>query len=96
MAAKPDKSPNHTLDVRRKRLKFQAWHRGIQEADLILGRFVDAHLETFTAADLDWFDILFQEVDQDILDWITGKTPIPAKFDTPLMARLQRLEHMAP
>ena len=31
------------LDTRRRRLLFRAWHRGIKEMDLIMGRFSDAH-----------------------------------------------------
>ena len=96
MTAKPDKSPDEHLEMRRKRLKFQAWHRGTQEADIILGRFIDVHLENFTTAELDWFDALLNEQDQDIINWITGKSPLPAEFDTPMMARLQTLKHMAP
>lgn len=86
--------PDQTLNVRRKRLKFQAWHRGTKEVDLLLGKFVDLHLSEFTATDLDWFDQLLNEADQDITDWITGKRPLPEEFDTPLMARLKSLEHM--
>ena len=94
MSAKPAKSPKHSLETRRKRLKFQAWHRGTKEADLVLGRFVDQNLETFDEADLDWFDQLLAEADQDILDWVTEKSEPPAKFATPMMARLQTLKHM--
>lgn len=94
MVIKPDKSPKTDLSVRRKRLKFQAWHRGTKEADLVLGQFVDKHLKGFTAADLDWFDALMREADQDILNWVLGKTPPPPEFDTPMMACLKALKHM--
>jgi antitoxin CptB len=30
------------LDVRRRRILFRAWHRGMREMDLIMGRFADA------------------------------------------------------
>ena len=33
---------------RRKRLRFRAWHRGIREADLILGPFADAHIDALS------------------------------------------------
>ena len=36
------------LGVRRRRIVFRAWHRGIREMDLILGRFADAHAATLT------------------------------------------------
>ena len=29
------------LDVRRRKLLFRAWHRGMREMDLIMGRFAD-------------------------------------------------------
>ncbi len=78
----------------RKRIRFLAWHRGIQEMDLILGRFADRHLASFDVADCHWFEALFMEADQDILDWITGKEPTPEAFDTPLMDRIKTLDHM--
>ena len=30
--------------VRRKRLRYRSWHRGMKEMDLILGRFADQAL----------------------------------------------------
>ncbi len=90
MAGKPDIN----LENRRKRLKYLANHRGIKEADLILGRFVDRNFGQFDEADIDWFEALFQCQDTDILAWITGKTPTPKAFDTPLMDRLKTLDHM--
>ncbi|MGI4764330.1 MAG: succinate dehydrogenase assembly factor 2, partial [Janthinobacterium lividum] len=32
--------------VRRRKIKFRAWHRGTKEMDLIMGRFADANLAT--------------------------------------------------
>jgi len=90
MTSKPD----HNLEIRRKRLKYLAHHRGIKEADLILGRFVDQNLAALSAADLDWFEALFLEQDVDILAWITGKEKTPKPFDTPLMDQLKTLDHM--
>jgi antitoxin CptB len=90
MTAKPD----NTLETRRKRLKYLAEHRGIKEADIILGRFVDQNLQSFDHADIDWFETLFIEQDVDILAWITGKAKTPAHFDTPLMDRMKTLDHM--
>ncbi len=77
--------PHHT---RRKRLKFRAWHRGMQEADLILGRFANARLADMTADELDQFEALLEEVDQDILDWLMGRAPVPAEADSPLVQEL--------
>ena len=36
------------LDVRRRRILFRAWHRGMREMDLIMGRFADAEIGTLS------------------------------------------------
>ena len=46
------------LDERRRRLLFRAWHRGMREIDLIMGRFADAHIATLSDAELDEFERL--------------------------------------
>jgi len=32
---------DESIEIRRKRLKFRSWHRGIKEADILLGSFAD-------------------------------------------------------
>lgn len=90
MTSKPD----ITLELRRKRLKYLAEHRGIKEADILLGRFVDQNLSGFDDRDIDWFEALFHEQDVDIIAWVTGKVPPPAHFDTPMMDSMKTLGHM--
>jgi len=88
--------PDQTLATRRKRLRFLAWHRGVKEADLILGRFVDRNGGNFDAEECAFFEKLLQQPDPDILNWITGKAAVPKAFDHPLMAKLKKLEHVKP
>jgi antitoxin CptB len=80
------------LDTRRRKLSFRAWHRGFKEADLYLGRFADAELAQMSAADLDAFEHLLEQPDQELYGWIIGRTETPAQFDTPMMARLQAFD----
>jgi antitoxin CptB len=75
-------------DTRRRRLRFRAWHRGIRETDLIMGRFADAHVETFTVDDMADFERLLDIPDRDILDWVTGAAPVPDEELTPMLARI--------
>ena len=51
-----------TLDVRRKRLKFRAWHRGIKEMDLIMGTFADTHVATLSETEIDQFEAEIREI----------------------------------
>jgi antitoxin CptB len=75
--------------TRLKRLKYRAWHRGFREADLILGPFADTHAESLTDAQLDALEILLEQPDQDLYEWIVEKTPTPPEFDGEMMNLLK-------
>jgi antitoxin CptB len=78
------------LDIatRRRRLRFRAWHRGIRETDLIMGRFADAHLDTLTVEEMADFERLLDIPDRDVLDWVMGAAPVPDGQLTPVLARI--------
>lgn len=65
-------------EIRLKRLKMRAGHRGIKEMDLILGGWAARHLEQADDATLDAFEALMAEADQDLYAWLTGQTEAPA------------------
>lgn len=77
------------LDQRRRRLLFRAWHRGIREMDLVIGRFADVHITGFSDAELDDFEELLEIPDQQAFAWITGADEIPTDFDTAMFRRLR-------
>ena len=75
-----------SLDTRRrKKLVFRAWHRGTREADLLLGRFAEAHVPGFDATQLDQFEALLTENDPDIYDWLTERQAAPAAYGAVLL-----------
>ena len=69
------------MDGRLKKLRFRAWRRGFREADLILGPFADHHLEKLSPAQLDEFEALLDQPDQDLYAWIIGTSPTPPEHD---------------
>ncbi len=77
------------MDHARKRLLYRSNYRGFKEADILLGGFAKAHIETLTDEEVVQFEDLLSAKDHDIYDWITGKKDVPANFDTPLLARLK-------
>jgi len=77
------------LDVRRRRLLFRSWHRGIREMDLIMGGFADAFIERLNARDLDDFERLTDVPDPELLDWIIGEAPVPATYDCDVLRQLR-------
>ncbi|WP_319773943.1 succinate dehydrogenase assembly factor 2 [Breoghania sp.] len=70
------------LDARRKRILFRCWHRGTKEMDLLLGGFCDAHIADLSEEDMDALEHLMDAADADLLDWLTGRKPAPAEYDT--------------
>ncbi len=81
-------------DDRLKRLRFRAWHRGVREADLMVGGFFDAHHRGWSEAEMDWFEALLEEQDVDIMAWALGTATPPAAFGGTMMERLQALDYM--
>ena len=79
---------DETNAMRRRRLKFRCWHRGMREVDLLLGRFADAHLDGMDGASLTDFEALLDIPDQDILAWIVGGAPVPDDVRSPVLDRL--------
>jgi antitoxin CptB len=77
------------LAIQRRRLRFRSWHRGTREADLILGRFADAHLADFTAEQLDRYGALLEKSDPDIYDWLIDRASVPAADDTDVFRLLK-------
>jgi antitoxin CptB len=67
---------------RRKKLKFQAWHRGFKEIDLILGPFADERLGQMSEDELDAFEELLHLSDHDLYDWICQRSSPPDRFRT--------------
>lgn len=74
-------------DARLKRMKMRAWRRGTKEMDIVLGPYADRHLETMSPADLDAFEAILSENDQDLMAWILGHKPAPPEHQA-LLARL--------
>ena len=66
------------IEIRRKRLRFRAWHRGMRESDLLLGNFADTHAINFSQEQLDRFETLLEVADADIYNWYARREPVPA------------------
>ncbi|WP_146345010.1 succinate dehydrogenase assembly factor 2 [Phaeobacter marinintestinus] len=76
-----------TRENRIKRLKMRSMRRGIKEMDIILSAFADQRLAAMAPADLDLYDALLNENDQDLYQWVTGQVPTPDPFG-PLMGEI--------
>ena len=77
------------LDVHRRQILYRAWHRGMREMDLIMGRFADAEIGELSDEDLAEFERLIEVPDRDLLGWITGEIETPSNYDTAVFRRLK-------
>lgn len=80
--------------TRLKRLRFRAWHRGTKEADLLIGGFFDRHHDTWSEDEIDWFELLLEEQDVDIMAWAIGTQAVPGRWAGELMDRLKKLDYV--
>lgn len=69
-----------THENRLKRLRMRSMRRGIKEMDILLSAFAQAKLESMGEAELDLYDRLLHENDQDLYQWVTGQIAAPEPF----------------
>jgi antitoxin CptB len=81
------------LDERRRRLLYRAWHRGMREMDLIMGRFADATIGELSEAEVDAFERLSDLPDPEVYNWIANNADVPPQHDTALLRRLRAFHH---
>ncbi len=65
--------------IRIKRLAMRSMRRGIKEMDLILSAYADSHLASMSDAELDAYEALLEENDQDLYQWVSGQMDAPSQ-----------------
>lgn len=64
-------------DIRLKRLAMRSMRRGTKEMDILLSRFANARIKDMSDAELDAYEALLAENDQDLYQWISGQLAAP-------------------
>jgi antitoxin CptB len=77
-----------------KRLAWRAHHRGVKEADLLVGGFFDAHHATWSAEERALFAEMLNEQDVDIMAWAHGTAEPPERFAGPVIEALKKLDYI--
>ena len=68
------------LEIKRKKLKMRSMRRGIKEMDLILKNFAELRLNLMSEPELENFENLLCENDQDLYQWSTGRVNPKQEF----------------
>lgn len=77
-----------SLDPRRKKLLYRSQHRGMKEADLLIGGFVERHVGSMTDDDVRAVESLLDESDNDLVNWVLGRMPVPDDRTCPILSRM--------
>lgn len=77
------------MDARLKRLQFRAHHMGSNENDILFGGFADKYLATLTPEQVDRFEALIAETDNDLFNWVTAKEPVPERLNHDVMSMIK-------
>ena len=67
-----------TYENRLKRMQMRSMRRGIKEMDIILSKYAEAKLADMSEAELDLYDVMLNENDQDLYQWVSGQAEAPA------------------
>ncbi len=68
-----------------KKLIYNSWHRGVREADLILGPFAAIYVPEFSPLNLELFEAILELPDSDILSWAYKQKEVPEEFNNDVM-----------
>ena len=68
---------SETYEHRLKRMQMRSMRRGIKEMDIILSAYAQANLKGMDSVQLDLYDQLLEENDQDLYQWVTGQAVAP-------------------
>ena len=74
--------------IRRKKLRYRAWHRGTREMDLVLGPYADTHTDSMDDSQLDRLEALMSEEDPPLLTWVMGQETPPDHVDKAFLAEV--------
>ncbi|ESY08481.1 MULTISPECIES: succinate dehydrogenase assembly factor 2 [unclassified Mesorhizobium] len=82
------KRSSEGLDIRRRKLLFRSWHRGMREMDLILGTFADNEIGALTGDEIDQYERLLDIPDTEFLPMVTGERPVPGNIDCAVLQKI--------
>lgn len=77
------------LSPERKKLLYRARYRGFKEADMVIGRFAEAHLGSMTDEQVETFRLLLEVPDQQLYAWVIGREDAPDNYKSDVLTMIQ-------
>ena len=60
----------------------------MKENDILLGRFAAEMIMSLSDSEIDAFESLLRETDNDIYNWVTERDPVPMRLDKAFLEKL--------
>ena len=60
----------------------------MKENDILLGRFAAEMIMSLSEPEMDSFEALLRETDNDIYNWVTEREPVPMRLDNAFVEKL--------
>ena len=60
----------------------------MKENDILLGRFAAEMIMSLSDSEIDAFESLLRETDNDIYNWVTERDPVPMRLDKAFVEKL--------
>ena len=61
---------------------------------MLIGGFFERNGTSWGDEEMAWFEDLLEEQDVDIMAWALGTQPAPARYEGPMMRRLQTIDYI--
>ncbi len=71
-----------------KKLLYKSNYRGCKETDLILGNFAHKYIDSLNDNELLEFEIILNQMDPDIIDWLNNFESAPNNISKTLLAKI--------
>lgn len=84
----PSSRAGEDISMRRRRLRYRAWHRGTRELDLLLGPYTDAEIDRMGPVELDRLERLLGHEETDLQAWLLSSSEPPPGVDRELLDRI--------
>lgn len=84
-----------THENRLRRLRMRSWRRGTKEMDLLLGPYADARLDGLSGEELEIYEQMLDENDQDLYLWVAAHSRGEAAGPTHLSLALRAVGDFA-
>ncbi len=74
-----------------KKLIYKSNNRGCKETDIILGNFSNKYLLGFSDQEISQFELILDQTDADIMDWVNGKSEVPDTISKNMIDKLSKM-----